>query len=90
MIRIIRQTTDIISDKIETKNEIETALAGRKMEQKVLTAVPVFMILFLTYSSGGFMEPIFTTFGGRIVATIALGMILGGNFWSKKITDIEV
>lgn len=90
MIRIIRQTTDVISEKIETKNEIETALAGRKMEQKVLTAVPVLLILFLTYSSGGFMEPIFTTFGGRIVATIALGMILGGNFWSGKITDIEV
>lgn len=90
MIRIIRQTTDVISEKIETKNEIETALAGRKMEQKVLTAVPVLLILFLTYGSGGFMEPIFTTLAGRIVATIALGLILAGNFWSSKITDIEV
>ena len=90
MIRIIRQTTDVISEKIETKNEIETALAGRKMEQKVLTAVPIVLILFMTYSSGGFMEPIFTTLVGRIVATVALMLILAGNIWSGKITDIEV
>lgn len=90
MIRIIRQTTDVISEKIETKNEIDTALSGRKMEQKVLTAVPIVLILFLTYGSGGFMEPVFTTLAGRIVATVALLLILLGNFWSGKITDIKV
>lgn len=90
MIRIIRQTTDVISEKIETKNEIDTALSGRKMEQKVLTAVPIVLILFLTYGSGGFMEPVFTTLVGRIVATVALLLILLGNLWSGKITDIQV
>lgn len=90
MIRIIRQTTDVISEKIETKNEIDTALAGRKMEQKVLTAVPIVLILFLTYGSGGFMEPVFTTLTGRIVATVALMLVVLGNIWSSKITDIKV
>lgn len=90
MIRIIRQTTDVISEKIETKNEIETALSGRKMEQKVLTAMPILLILFMTYSSGGFMEPIFTTLAGRIVATLGLICVIAGSLWSRKITDIEV
>lgn len=90
MIRIIRQTTDVISEKIETKNEIETALSGRKMEQKVLTAMPILLILFMTYGSGGFMEPIFTTIVGRIVATLGLICVILGSLWSQKITDIEV
>ncbi len=90
MIRIIRQTTDVISEKIETKSEIETALSGRKMEQKVLTAMPILLVLFMTYTTDGFMEPIFTTLGGRLVATLALGCILTGSLWSQKITQIEV
>ena len=90
MIRIIRQTTDVISEKIETKSEIETALSGRKMEQKVLTAMPILLVLFMTYTTDGFMEPIFTTLGGRLVATLALGCILAGSLWSQKITRIEV
>ena len=36
------------------------------------------------------MEPIFTTLGGRLVATLALGCILAGSLWSQKITQIEV
>jgi len=34
IMQIIRQTTDVISEKIETKTEIETSLSGKKMEQK--------------------------------------------------------
>lgn len=90
MIRIIRQTTDVISEKIETKSEIETALSGRKMEQKVLTVMPILLILFMTYGSGGFMEPLFTTLVGRIVSTLGLICVLAGSLWSNKITDIEV
>ena len=90
MIRIIRQTTDVISEKIETKNEIETALSGRKMEQKVLTAMPILLVLFMTYTTDGFMEPIFTTIGGRLIATAALACILAGSLWSQRITQIEV
>lgn len=90
MIRIIRQTTDVISQKIETTNEIETALAGRKMEQKVLTAMPIVLVLFMTYTTGGFMEPLFTTIGGRIVSTAGLACVIAGTLWSKKITNIEV
>lgn len=90
IMQIIRQTTDVISEKIETKIEIETALSGKKMEQKVLTAMPILLVLFMTNTTNGFMDPVFHTIGGRIASTAALGCILIGYLWSKKITDIEV
>jgi flp pilus assembly protein tadB-like protein len=90
IMQIIRQTTDVISEKIETKTEIETSLSGKKMEQKVLTAMPILLVLFMTKTTGGFMDAVFHTVTGRIAATAAIACILIGFLWSKKITDIEV
>lgn len=90
IVEIIRQTTDVISDKIEVEAEMETMLSGKKMEQKVLTAVPVALLLILTRTTGDFMYPVFHTLGGRIVSTVALIMIIAGSIWSGKITDIRI
>ena len=90
MVQIIRQTVSVIAEKIEIQQEMQTLLSGKKMEQRVLTVVPVALVFMLTITTDGFMEPIFTTVAGRIVATIALVMIGVSYFWSKKITDIQI
>lgn len=90
IIDIIRNTTQIIADKIEVSQEIETMLSGQKAEQKVLTIMPFLLVLFMTKTSGGFMDPIFTTVAGRVVATISLAVILLANIWSKKIASIKM
>lgn len=90
LVEIIRQTTDTVAEKIEIEAEIDTLLSGKKMEQKVLTAMPILLVLVLTETTGGFMAPIFTTVAGRLVATVALLMIGIGFFWSQRITDIEI
>lgn len=90
IIDIIRNSTQIIADKIEVSQEIETMLSGQKMEQKVLTIMPFLLVLFMTKTSGGFMDPIFTTALGRIIATISLSVIFLANIWSKKIASIRM
>ena len=90
IIDIIRNTTQIIADKIEVSQEIETMLSGQKAEQKVITIMPFALVLFMTKTSGGFMDPIFTTLIGRIIATVALAVILLANVWSKKIANIRM
>jgi len=90
LIEIIRQTSTVITEKIEIKLEMQTMLAGKRFEQKVLTFIPVGLVWMLTETTSGFMEPIFTTAVGRIVATAALAIIGVGYFWSKKIAEIEV
>jgi len=90
LVDIIRQTSNIITEKIDVKLEMDTMLSGKKMEQKVLTIIPIVMVFVLTEATGGFMDVIFTTIPGRITATIVLAIIAVGFFWSKKITDIEI
>lgn len=90
LIQIIRQTSNVIAEKIETKTEIDTLLAEKKMEQKVLTIMPIGLVYLLTVTTEGFMDPIFTTPMGRVVATVGLALVLVGYLWGKKLTDIEV
>lgn len=89
IIKITRQTSSIIADKIEVKQEMDTMLAGKKMEQKVLTVIPIALVYFLTVSSGGFMQPLFQGVG-RIISTVALIIMAIGFMWSRKITDIQI
>ncbi len=81
--QIIRQSSTVITEKIETKTEIDTLLAEKKMEQKVLTVMPIGLVYMLTVTTGGFMDPIFTTWAGRGVATLGLALIMVGFLWQK-------
>lgn len=90
LVQIIRQTTDVIADKIEVESEMDTLLSGKKMEQKVVTVMPVALTLFMTVTTDGFMDPVFTEPGGRVISTIALALILAGALWSNAITRIKI
>lgn len=89
LVQIIRQASDIISEKIETKMEINTTISGKKMEHKVVTIMPIAMTFLLTQMMGDFMEPLFEG-GGRLICTVALAVIGVGYLWGKKLTDIEL
>lgn len=90
IVEIMRETTTVISEKIETKGEIDTKLAGRKSEGRVMVAMPILLIFFMSKTTGEFMEPVFTTLSGRVAATVALLLIIVGALWQNRITDIEV
>lgn len=90
LIEIMRHTVNVIADKIEIKREMDTLISGQKMEQKVLTIIPVVLMLFMTHFSKDFMEPMFHSITGRVISTISLAIILVGNLWAKKIADVEM
>ncbi|MGE5328769.1 MAG: type II secretion system F family protein [Deltaproteobacteria bacterium] len=90
LVQVIRNTSDIINDKIATKQEISIILAQRKFEQKLLSIIPVGMIYLIYSTSPEFMEPMYTQISGRIVMTIALVLIAAAWFISGKVMNIEV
>ena len=87
---IIRRTSEMIIEKINVKREIETIIAQKKYEARILTAMPFIVILFLTLVSPGYLDEMYTTALGRIIMTTGLLSIGLAYKWSSKITDIEV
>ena len=90
LIEIVKNTSNIIGDKLEIKQEIDIMLAARKFEKNIMNAMPVVLILVLTFVAGDYIEPVFTTFMGRIVMTAAIALMLISWFITGKIMDIQV
>ncbi len=89
LIEVIRTTAAMISERIEIKQEIETGLAAKKQEQRLLSLSPVAMVMFISGMSGEFMEPLFTTPAGRVVMTISMLMSGLGVLISNRIMNIR-
>jgi tight adherence protein B len=90
LIEVIANTSKIINNKIEIKEEINNMIAAKKFEQKVLTIMPIFMLLLLSISASDYISPIFTTLVGKFIMTITIVLLLTAYFISKKIMDIKV
>ncbi|MDR1059997.1 MAG: pilus assembly protein TadB [Clostridiales bacterium] len=90
LVEIVKNTTNILGDKLEIKNEIDILLAQRKFEKKVLNAMPIVLILVLSAAAGEYIEPVFTTMIGRAVMSAAIALILLSWAVSAKIMDINV
>lgn len=83
--KVIRETRDMISDKIEVELEIQTMVTGQKNQLNILAIMPIVMAL-LTRSFN-------TQSGGTIVIIIkliALAMFVFAYWMGAKIVDIKV
>ena len=90
LISITDSTAAIIGDKIELEAEIQTALAARKLEWKIMSAIPFLIIIYMRVCFPQFMSVLYTTITGRIVMTTAIGILGGAFLLGRRILSIEV
>lgn len=87
---VIKNTSSIINDKIEVGQEVDTLLAERKFEQKVLNVVPVLLILLLSASAPDYMSPIFSTGAGRLTMSVSIVLLAAAWLISARVSDIRI
>ncbi len=87
---IIKNAINSIMDKIEIKRDIEVMISEKKFESKIMSGMPIFLILFLSLSAPDYFAPMYTTLMGRIAMTgVGIGLILA-SMLANKIMRIEV
>lgn len=87
---VIKNTSAIINDRIEVAQEVDTMLAERKFEQKVLNVVPILMILMLSATAPDYMSPVFNTSMGRFTMSISILLLAAAWFISAKFCNIKL
>jgi len=90
LVEVIKRTTGIINDRIEIKQEINTMLAEKRMEMKILNLMPVGLLVILSFTAGDYIAPLYNTLTGRIVMTVSALLIAAAYYISARIMDIEV
>lgn len=88
--QILEHTSRVLGEKIRIKQEIDVSIAGKRMEQTIMSLVPGAMILYMQISSGSFLNVLYHNTAGVVVMTGCLAVYLFGWRMGKKIVDIEV
>lgn len=85
---VIKNTAEIIGDKIEIKMELETMVSGQKNEMNIMLVMPVLFILVMKSMGGGLID--LTTAIGVLSVTIALVIFVVAYFAGQWITNIKI
>lgn len=87
---VIRKTVGILIDRIELEKEVRTLTAQKRLEFSILTAMPIFTLLFLRISSPSYLEHMYGTMVGWFLMSLALISIAIAAYLAFRITNIRM
>lgn len=90
MTEILTKTAATIEQKIETDKEIQLMVSSKKMEQKIMNAVPFLIIFYIGTTSKGFFDALYHNTAGVLIMTVCLFVYAGALCLSRRMVEIEV
>lgn len=90
LIMIIRTSVESISQKIEVKREIRTLMTEKQFEQKIMNIIPFLIIVYINFTSPGFLDSMYGNILGVTVMTLCLGIYVLAFYIAKGVVHIEV
>ena len=87
---IVKETQQIISDKMSIEMEIETLMTASKSEVNIMLCMPLVILLVMSYAGAGFLDGIYHGRMGRLVATGGLVIFIISYIMARKFSSIEV
>jgi len=89
IIEVVRRTSSVISEKMEIMQDIEVLIAQKRLEMKAMMAAPFLFIAFMNATAPDFMLMLYSGVG-RILATVALLLLVAAIWLMTKMMDIRV
>ena len=86
---VIRNTQQIITEKMEVEQEIQTVVAASSNEQMIMTVLPIGLVALIKMMSPEFSSN-FASAAGILSTTIAIVMFVVAFFVGKKILAIKI
>lgn len=90
LVYMIRRYAGNISDRQRLHSEIETILAEKRLEGRIMLIAPFIIIIYMRLTNGEYMNILYSSMLGRMVMSISIVLMLGVNFIIEKIIRIEV
>lgn len=89
LVEVIKNTANIINQKIEIKNEIQVLISEQKLSHRILSIIPFGLLILLLLTSPDYIKPLYTI-KGHLVMLLVLIFLLISYYIGSKITDIRV
>ncbi len=87
---IIDQAVSRMWAKYETSREIEVAISAKKLEQKVMSFIPIALLGYMRITSAEYMSVLYGNMAGVLFMTVCLAAYAGAIYLAEKILQIRV
>ena len=85
MTEIIKSVTDDIVLKETTRDEITASVTEKRMEQRIMSVIPIFIILYITVTTPGFLDVMYASVLGKLIMTGCIAAYVMAYLWGKRI-----
>jgi len=82
---IIATSCQVISQRIEARQELQTLLSGREMEQRIMKIMPFAIIFYIGATYPGYFDMLYHNWQGATIMTICLLIYLAAYVLSDRI-----
>ena len=86
----IDDTVRMMQEKSDTEAEIAVLISGKKLEQRIMSVIPLLIIGYLRIETAEFLSVLYHNVVGVFVMTVCLCAYIGAYFLGERIVDIKV
>ena len=90
MEEVIGNTTKTMTDKMAIRREINMLTAQKQLEGRIISVMPIMVIMGLNVFAPDYLTVLYTTLAGRLIMTAALGGILAAFLITQKLLAISI
>ena len=90
MAEVLDRVTDTIRERFELRRMVATLTAQGRLSRWVVSALPVVLLAAISALNPAYVNPLFTTTGGRVMLIGATLMVVAGSLVIKRIVDIKL
>ena len=90
MTDIMERTALTLEGRMETRKEIEVLISAKRLEQKIMNAMPFMLMLYINVTSPGYFKSLYHSFTGMAVMTVCLMVYLAAYLAGVRLSGIEV
>lgn len=89
-IGVLKSSVRTIGDKIEVERQIQTMLAAKNLEFKIMCVIPLGMVFYMRIAFPEFLDVLYGNVPGVLMMSVCLGIYMAAYWLGKRMIQIEV
>jgi tight adherence protein B len=87
---VLDRVAEVIRGRQELRRMVEVLTAQARISRWILTGLPIFVLLALSFTGGDYLDPMIHSLFGRIALVFGALLVLIGSLWIKQISKLDV
>ncbi len=87
---VLDRVAEVIRGRMELRRMVDVLTAQARISRWILTSLPIFVLLALSFSGGDYLDPMIHSLIGRIALVFGAILVLIGSLWIKQISKLDV